>query len=43
MNFEQIRALLQPMPVAGLVLVGAAATLAGAWTFQALGFEPCEL
>ena len=21
----------------------AAVTLAGAWTFQALGFEPCEL
>ena len=43
MNFAQIRALLQPLPAAGLALAGAAATLAGAWTFQALGFEPCEL
>ena len=26
-----------------LVLAATAATLAGAWTFQLLGFEPCEL
>jgi disulfide bond formation protein DsbB len=38
-----LRALLQPAPVATLVLAGAAATLAGAWTFQSLGVEPCEL
>jgi disulfide bond formation protein DsbB len=34
---------LQPLPVAALVLAGAAVTLAGAWTFQSLGVEPCEL
>ncbi len=43
MKFSALRALLQPLPVACLVLAGAAATLAGAWTFQSLGFEPCEL
>jgi disulfide bond formation protein DsbB len=43
MNSAQIRQLLQPLPVAGLVLAGAAVTLAGAWTFQSLGIEPCEL
>jgi disulfide bond formation protein DsbB len=37
------RTLLQPLPAAALVLAGAAVTLAGAWTFQAFGFEPCEL
>ncbi len=39
----QLRSYLQPRPVAGLVLAGAALTLAGAWTFQSLGYEPCEL
>ncbi len=43
MTLPQLRALLQPLPVASLVLAGAALTLAGAWTFQLLGFEPCEL
>ena len=43
MNLPTLRALLQPLPVAALVLAGAAATLAGAWIFQSLGFEPCEL
>ncbi len=43
MKIAPLRALLQPLQVAGLVLVGAAVTLAGAWTFQGLGFEPCEL
>jgi disulfide bond formation protein DsbB len=38
-----LRAKLQPAPAAILVLAAAAATLAGAWTFQALGYEPCEL
>jgi disulfide bond formation protein DsbB len=33
----------RPTPAAGLVLAGAAFTLAGAWTFQLLGYEPCEL
>jgi disulfide bond formation protein DsbB len=37
------RGILQPLPAASLVLAGAAVTLAGAWTMQALGFEPCEL
>ncbi len=43
MKIPPLRALLQPLPVACLVLAGAAVTLAGAWTFQGLGFEPCEL
>lgn len=42
-KFAQGRALLQPLPTAILVLAATAATLAGAWTFQLLGFEPCEL
>ena len=42
-KLAQARALLQPMPTAVLVLAAAAATLAGAWTFQLVGFEPCEL
>ncbi|WP_296707392.1 disulfide bond formation protein B [Rhodoblastus sp.] len=42
-KFAQLRSLLQPLPAAALVLLGAAVTLAGAWTFQSLGFEPCEL
>jgi disulfide bond formation protein DsbB len=42
-KFTQLRSLLQPLPAAALVLLGAAVTLAGAWTFQSLGFEPCEL
>src|SRR5208283_3157579 len=43
MKIPPLRAMLQPLPVASLVLAGAAATLAGAWTLQSLGFEPCEL
>jgi disulfide bond formation protein DsbB len=43
MKIPPIRAFLQPLPAASLVLAGAAVTLAGAWTFQAFGFEPCEL
>jgi disulfide bond formation protein DsbB len=42
-KFAQVRTLLQPLPAAIVVLAAAAATLAGAWTFQAFGFEPCEL
>ena len=38
-----LRQILQPLPAASLVLAGVAVTLAGAWTMQALGFEPCEL
>jgi disulfide bond formation protein DsbB len=38
-----LRSLSRPLPAACLVLAGAAVTLAGAWTMQALGFEPCEL
>ncbi len=33
----------RPLTAASLVLAGAAITLAGAWTMQALGYEPCEL
>ncbi|WP_294538469.1 disulfide bond formation protein B [uncultured Rhodoblastus sp.] len=43
MKIPPRRALLQPLPIAALVLAGAAATLAGAWTFQSLGVAPCEL
>jgi disulfide bond formation protein DsbB len=43
MKTPPLGALLQPLPVAALVLAGAAAALAGAWIFQSLGFEPCEL
>jgi disulfide bond formation protein DsbB len=43
MKTPPLRALFQPLPVAALVLAGAAATLAGAWTFQSLGVQPCEL
>lgn len=39
----RLRALLQPLPAAALILAAVAVTLAGAWTFQAFGFEPCEL
>jgi disulfide bond formation protein DsbB len=38
-----LRVALQPEKAALLVLAAAAATLAGAWTFQAFGFQPCEL
>ena len=41
--FARLRAALSPEKAALLVLAVAAATLAGAWTFQALGFLPCEL
>ncbi|MGO8740527.1 disulfide bond formation protein B [Rhodoblastus sp.] len=41
--FARLRAALRPETAALLVLAAAAATLAGAWTFQALGFQPCEL
>ncbi len=41
--FARLRAALSPEKAALLVLAAAAATLAGAWTFQALGFQPCEL
>jgi disulfide bond formation protein DsbB len=41
--FHRLRALLPPLPAAALILAAAALTLAGAWTFQALGFQPCEL
>jgi disulfide bond formation protein DsbB len=41
--FARLRAGLSPEKAALLVLASAAATLAGAWTFQAMGFQPCEL
>jgi disulfide bond formation protein DsbB len=41
--FARLRAALEPQQAALFVLAAAAATLAGAWTFQALGFQPCEL
>lgn len=34
---------LKPVHAAGLILAAAALGLIGAWTFQALGYEPCEL
>ena len=34
---------LKPVHAAGLILAAAALGLAGAWTFQALGYQPCEL
>jgi disulfide bond formation protein DsbB len=33
----------QAARVAGLILLIAAATIAGAWVFQAFGYAPCEL
>jgi disulfide bond formation protein DsbB len=39
----KIRQILQTLPAAYVVLAVAAVTLAGAWIFQSLGFEPCEL
>jgi disulfide bond formation protein DsbB len=43
MKIPPLRWLSRPLPVAALVLAGAAATLAGAWTFQSIGVAPCEL
>jgi disulfide bond formation protein DsbB len=43
MNLSQLGQIFKPCPAAGLVLAGAALTLAGAWTFQYFGYEPCEL
>jgi disulfide bond formation protein DsbB len=40
MNIRQIG---KPLPAASVVLAAAAVTLAGAWTLQSLGVEPCEL
>ena len=40
MNIRQIG---KPLPAASVVLAVAAVTLAGAWTLQSLGVEPCEL
>ena len=40
MPLRQIR---RPLPAAFVVLAVAAVTLAGAWTLQSLGVEPCEL
>ena len=37
------RARLTPLATASLILAAAALGLVGAWTFQTLGFEPCEL
>ncbi|MFV0279728.1 MAG: disulfide bond formation protein B [Rhodoblastus sp.] len=36
-------ALREPRPIALTIFLLAAATLAGAWTFQALGYAPCDL
>ena len=38
-----LRQIFNPLPAASVVLAVAAVTLAGAWSFQSLGFEPCEL
>jgi disulfide bond formation protein DsbB len=41
--FAKFRAALRPVAAAAVVFAAAAASLAGAWTFQVLGFQPCEL
>jgi disulfide bond formation protein DsbB len=33
----------KPLPAASLILAAALLGLIGAWTFQTLGFQPCEL
>ena len=43
MNLPPLRQIRKPLPAASMVLAVAAVTLAGAWTFQSLGVEPCEL
>jgi disulfide bond formation protein DsbB len=42
-NMPPLRHIRNPLPAASVVLALAAVTLAGAWSFQSLGFEPCEL
>jgi disulfide bond formation protein DsbB len=42
-RLSQIRPLAQPLPAAVLLLGAAVMTLAGAFVFQSLGVEPCEL
>ena len=43
MKLPPLRRIRNPLPAASVVLAAAAVTLAGAWTFQSLGVEPCEL
>ncbi len=38
-----LRQIRKPLPAAFVVLAAAAVALAGAWIFQLLGVEPCEL
>jgi disulfide bond formation protein DsbB len=42
-NMPPLRQIRKPLPAAFVVLAVAAVTLAGAWAFQSLGVEPCEL
>ena len=43
MNMPSLRQIRKPLLAAFVVLAAAAVTLAGAWTFQSLGVDPCEL
>ena len=43
MSFEPRASVLTPFRIALAILLIAAATIAGAWIFQAMGYVPCEL
>jgi len=43
MSFERIAGVLTPFRIALVILIVAAATIVGAWIFEALGYVPCEL
>ncbi len=43
MSSERIAGVLAPFRIALAILLVAAATIAGAWIFQGLGYVPCEL
>jgi disulfide bond formation protein DsbB len=43
MSSERVAGVLTPFRIALAILIVAAATIVGAWIFQALGYAPCEL
>ena len=43
MSSERVAGVLTPFRIALTILIVAAATIVGAWIFQALGYAPCEL
>ena len=43
MSFDPAASALTPFRIALAILLVAAATIAGAWIFQAMGYVPCEL